>query len=98
MWLEDGWTLGGSIQSSGLASSSISLSVPCHTTITLTTTDLSIATYDMQGEIEFAVNQVDEANGDISGVFVSKQPGDTDMGGKKPKTILSKGIFFAHIE
>ena len=52
----------------------------------------------MQGEIEFAVNQVDEANGDISGVFVSKQPGDTDMGGKKPKTILSKGIFFAHIE
>ena len=52
----------------------------------------------LQGEIEFAVNQVDEKEGEISGVFVSKQPGDTDMGGKKPKTILSKGIFFAHIE
>jgi hypothetical protein len=25
-------------------------------------------------------------------------PGDTDMGGKKPKNILSKGIFYGHIE
>ena len=24
--------------------------------------------------------------------------GDTDMGGKKPKNILSKGIFYGHIE
>ena len=44
----------------------------------------------LQGEIEFAVSNVDEANGDVSGVFVSKQPGDTDMGGKVLKTILSK--------
>jgi photosystem II oxygen-evolving enhancer protein 1 len=52
----------------------------------------------LQGEIEFAVSNVDEANGDVSGVFVSKQPGDTDMGGKVPKTILSKGKWFAHVE
>lgn len=52
----------------------------------------------LKGEIEFAVSNVDEASGDISGVFVSKQPGDTDMGGKKPKTILSKGKWFAHLE
>jgi len=52
----------------------------------------------LQGEIEFAVSNVDEANGDVSGVFVSKQPGDTDMGGKVPKTILSKGKWFAHLE
>jgi photosystem II oxygen-evolving enhancer protein 1 len=52
----------------------------------------------LQGEIEFAVNAVNEAEGEISGVFVSKQPSDTDMGGKDPKTILSKGIFFAHLE
>lgn len=24
--------------------------------------------------------------------------GDTDMGGKKPKNILSKGIFYGHLE
>jgi len=52
----------------------------------------------LKGEVEFAVNKVNEAEGEFGGVFVSKQPGDTDMGGKKPKTILSKGIFFAHIE
>lgn len=52
----------------------------------------------LKGEIEFAVSNVDEANGDVSGVFVSKQPGDTDMGGKVPKTILSKGKWFAHLE
>ena len=52
----------------------------------------------LQGEIEFAVSNVDEANGDVSGVFVSKQPSDTDMGGKVPKTILSKGKWFAHLE
>jgi len=52
----------------------------------------------LKGEIEFAVQNVDEANGDVSGVFVSKQPGDTDMGGKIPKTILSKGKWFAHLE
>ena len=24
--------------------------------------------------------------------------GDTDMGGKKPKNIMSKGIFYGHLE
>jgi photosystem II oxygen-evolving enhancer protein 1 len=52
----------------------------------------------LKGEIEFAVDNVNEAEGEISGVFVSKQPSDTDMGGKEPKTILSKGSFFAHLE
>merc|ERR1719376_1874786 len=36
----------------------------------------------------------DIGRGAIGGVFVSKQPGDTDMGAKAPKTILLKGIFF----
>jgi len=52
----------------------------------------------LKGDIEFAVDSVDEANGDFSGVFVSNQPGDTDMGGKKPKTLLIKGIFSAHVD
>merc|ERR1712174_42806 len=31
---------------------------------------------------------------EIGGVFVSKQPSDTDMGTKAPKTMLMKGIFY----
>ena len=52
----------------------------------------------LSGDIEFAVNKVNAEEGEFGGVFVSKQPGDTDMGGKKPKNILSKGIFYGHIE
>ena len=35
---------------------------------------------------------------DFSPPFYSLSAGDTDMGGKKPKNILSKGIFYGHIE
>ena len=28
---------------------------------------------------------------------MSKQPSDTDMGAKEPKTILLKGIFYGHL-
>jgi len=52
----------------------------------------------LKGDIEFAVTNVNAAEKEIGGVFVSSQPSDTDMGGKKPKTILSKGIFFAKLE
>merc|ERR1711972_845609 len=31
------------------------------------------------------------------GVFVAKQPSDTDMGAKEPKTILLKGIFYGRV-
>jgi len=50
------------------------------------------------GNVEFAVNKVNAAEGEFGGVFVSKQASDTDMGGKEPKTILTKGIFYGHIE
>jgi len=52
----------------------------------------------LSGDVEFAVNKVNTAEGEFGGVFVSKQAGDTDMGGKVAKTILSKGIFFGHLE
>merc|ERR1712014_472003 len=32
--------------------------------------------------------------GEVGGVFVSKQPSDTDMGARAPKTVLLKGIFY----
>jgi photosystem II oxygen-evolving enhancer protein 1 len=56
-------------------------------------------TFDVtKGEIEFQVNRVDTSNGEIGGVFVSKQKGDTDMGSKIPKDILIKGIFYGRLD
>lgn len=52
----------------------------------------------LKGDIEFAVSKVNAAEGEFGGVFVSKQPSDTDMGGKAPKNILIKGTFYGHIE
>eukprot|EP01041_Mallomonas_annulata_P008504 gene8504-17537_t len=52
----------------------------------------------LSGNIEFAVNKVNAEEGEFGGVFVSNQPSDTDMGAKVPKNILSKGIFYGHIE
>lgn len=50
-----------------------------------------------KGAIEMEINKVNEPLGEIGGVFVSKQPGDTDMGAKVPKTILIKGIFYGKV-
>lgn len=52
----------------------------------------------LKGDIEFAVNKVNIEENEIGGVFVSNQPSDTDMGGKEPKRILMKGIFYAKVE
>merc|ERR1712060_924087 len=37
-----------------------------------------------KGAIEMEVNKVNQELGEIGGVFVAKQPGDTDMGAKAP--------------
>jgi len=50
-----------------------------------------------EGSIEFAVNKVDGATGEFSGVFVSEQLSDTDMGSKAPKKVLLKGIIFGRV-
>jgi len=50
------------------------------------------------GSIEFQVTNVNAGESEFGGVFLSKQAGDTDMGGKTPKTILAKGKFYAKIE
>merc|ERR1719273_583089 len=49
------------------------------------------------GTIEFAVSNVNAADGEIGGVFVSSQASDTDLGSKTPKKVLSKGIFYGRI-
>jgi len=50
-----------------------------------------------KGAIEMEINKVNTDFNEIGGVFVAKQPGDTDMGAKAPKTILLKGIFYAKV-
>ena len=56
-------------------------------------------TFDItDGSIEFEINKVNVEEGEIGGVFVSQQFGDTDMGSKTPKQILLKGIFYGRID
>jgi photosystem II oxygen-evolving enhancer protein 1 len=56
-------------------------------------------TFDVTtGRIEMEVNKVSAEESEIGGVFVATQLGDTDMGSKVPKKILTKGIFYARIE
>jgi len=50
-----------------------------------------------KGVIEMEVNKVNQDLGEVGGVFVAKQPSDTDMGAKAPKTILLKGIFYGKV-
>jgi photosystem II oxygen-evolving enhancer protein 1 len=51
-----------------------------------------------QGSIELKVTSVNSEAKEISGVFVQKQPSDTDLGGKEPKEVLMKGNWFATVE
>eukprot|EP00542_Grammatophora_oceanica_P001320 CAMPEP_0194069386 /NCGR_PEP_ID=MMETSP0009_2-20130614/87608_1 /TAXON_ID=210454 /ORGANISM="Grammatophora oceanica, Strain CCMP 410" /LENGTH=308 /DNA_ID=CAMNT_0038722565 /DNA_START=409 /DNA_END=1335 /DNA_ORIENTATION=+ len=51
-----------------------------------------------QGRIEMEVNKVNTDESEIGGVFVATSLSDTDMGSKVPKKVLTKGIFFAHVE
>jgi len=56
-------------------------------------------TFDVTtGRIEMEVNKVNSAEQEIGGVFVATQLGDTDMGSKVPKKILTKGIFYARVD
>jgi photosystem II oxygen-evolving enhancer protein 1 len=50
------------------------------------------------GRIEMEVNKVNAEESEIGGVFVASQSGDTDMGSKVPKKILTKGIFYAKVQ
>jgi len=51
-----------------------------------------------KGRIEMEVNKVNKEESEIGGVFVATQLGDTDMGSKVPKKILTKGIFYGKIQ
>jgi photosystem II oxygen-evolving enhancer protein 1 len=56
-------------------------------------------TFDVtKGRIEMEVNKVNAEESEIGGVFVATQLGDTDMGSKVPKKVLTKGIFYAKVQ
>jgi len=56
-------------------------------------------TFDITtGRIEMEVNKVNKEESEIGGVFVATQLGDTDMGSKVPKKVLTKGIFYARVD
>ncbi len=41
--------------------------------------------------------QVDTVTGEISGVFESVQPSDTDLGAKAPKDVKITGLWYAQL-
>jgi len=51
----------------------------------------------LDGSIELKVTAVNAELGEIGGVFVQKQPSDTDLGSKVPKDVLLKGSWFATV-
>jgi photosystem II oxygen-evolving enhancer protein 1 len=51
----------------------------------------------LDGNIELKVTAVNAELGEIGGVFVHKQPSDTDLGSKVPKELLLKGVWFGTI-
>jgi photosystem II oxygen-evolving enhancer protein 1 len=51
----------------------------------------------LDGSIEFKVTSVNAELGEVGGVFVHKQPSDTDLGSKVPKELLLKGVWFGSI-
>jgi len=50
------------------------------------------------GSIELKVTSVNSELGEFGGVFVHKQPSDTDLGSKVPKDVLLKGQWFATVQ
>jgi len=52
----------------------------------------------LDGNIELKVTAVNAELGEIGGVFVHKQPSDTDLGSKVPKDLLLKGAWFATVD
>lgn len=51
-----------------------------------------------KGTISLRVTKVDRETGEISGVFESEQPSDTDLGAKDPVGVKVRGTFYGRVE
>ncbi|NMF84731.1 photosystem II manganese-stabilizing polypeptide [Nodosilinea sp. P-1105] len=59
----------------------------------------NIKVFDMgQGTLSLQINRVDQRTGEISGLFESIQPSDTDFGAKDPVDVKVQGIFYGRLE
>eukprot|EP01026_Neomeris_dumetosa_P059025 TRINITY_DN550_c0_g1_i11.p1 TRINITY_DN550_c0_g1~~TRINITY_DN550_c0_g1_i11.p1 ORF type:complete len:303 (+),score=36.42 TRINITY_DN550_c0_g1_i11:158-1066(+) len=56
------------------------------------------STAALKGSAVFSVAKVDEETKEISGVFESIQPSDTDLGAKVPKDVKITGVWYAQLE
>ena len=52
----------------------------------------------LKGTMSLQVTRVDGSTGELSGVFESVQPSDTDLGSKEPVDVKIRGIFYGRIE
>jgi len=52
----------------------------------------------LPGSLQLSVNEVNQAEGEIGGTFIHRQPSDTDMGSKEPKEIILRGNWIATID
>lgn len=51
-----------------------------------------------KGEISLQITKVDGDTGEISGVFESEQPSNTDLGAEEPEEVKIRGVFYARLE
>ena len=59
----------------------------------------NIKTFEVnEGRILMQVNRVNRATGEISGIFESEQPSDTDFGAKESMEVKIQGQFYGRIE
>jgi photosystem II oxygen-evolving enhancer protein 1 len=52
----------------------------------------------LKGTMSLQVTRVDGSTGELSGVFESIQPSDTDLGSKEPVDVKIRGIFYGRVE
>merc|ERR1712203_815220 len=88
---------------SGIVTEAVNTKVTTRQTYVLTgiegdlkTTDGKLSFIEKDG-IDYAPTTVQLPGGEFGGVFVHKQPSDTDLGSKTPKEVLLKGEFFAAV-
>ena len=51
-----------------------------------------------KGTMSLQVTKIDGETGEISGIFESEQPSDTDLGAKDPLDVKVRGVFYARID
>lgn len=59
----------------------------------------NIKSFDVgQGRISLQISRVNQATGEISGLFESEQPSDTDFGSRESMAVKIRGQFYGRIE